>query len=233
MLYFHQGGNVIGDLDTCEAFCSLIAERARCYVLSVDYRLAPEHKFPAAADDAIAAYRWAREHAKELGADPGRLAVGGDSAGGGLSAVVTHALKKAGEPQPLLQLLIYPWVTAASKFPSYETYGDAFPLNAAMMDWFANYYFNGEAERSDTRASPLREEDFGDLAPAQIITAGFDPLCDEGEAYAEKLRQGGTPVAFRCEEHLTHSFTSMMGTVPAARRALEQIADDVAKALES
>jgi acetyl esterase len=102
-----------------------------------------------------------------------------------------------------------------------------------MMDWFANYYFNDEAERSDTRASPLREEDFGDLAPAQIITAGFDPLCDEGEAYAEKLRQGGTPVAFRCEEHLTHSFTSMMGTVPAARRALEQIADDVAKALES
>lgn len=233
MVYFHQGGNVIGDLDTGETFCSILAERARCLVLNVDYRLAPEHKFPAAPEDAVAAFRWAREHAGELGADPNALAVGGDSAGGGLSAVVTHALKKAGEPQPLLQLLIYPWTTACEKLPSHETYAEAFPLNAAMMDWFAKHYFNDDAERSDTRVSPLSEEDFTALAPAQIITAGFDPISDEGAAYAEKLKQAGTPVAYRCEEHLTHSFTAMTGAVPAARRACDQIADDVAKALDS
>lgn len=233
MLYYHQGGCVIGDLDTCEAFCSLIAERAGCRVLSVDYRLAPEHRFPAAPEDAVAAYRWARAHAAELGANPSALAVGGDSAGGGLSAVVTHALKRAGEPQPLLQLLIYPWTTACGDFPSYKTYADAFPLTQPMMDWFAKYYFNDPAERKDTRVSPLEEKDFEGLAPALIVTAGFDPISDEGAAYAEKLRAAGVPVAYRCEEHLTHSFTAMMATVPAARRAVEQIADDVRLALAS
>lgn len=233
MLYFHQGGCVIGDLDTCDTFCSLLAERGGCRVLSVDYRLAPEHKFPAAPEDAVAAYRWARDHAEELGADPKALAVGGDSAGGGLSAVITHALKKAGEPQPLLQLLIYPWVTAATPMPSNETYADAFPLTAPMMEWFAKYYFNSDADRSDTRVSPLLETDFEGLAPAIIATAGFDPISDEGPAYAEKLRQAGVPVAYTCFEHLTHSFTAMYGTVPAARAALEKIADDVKKALAS
>lgn len=233
MVYFHQGGNVIGDLDTGETFCTIVAERARCLVLNVDYRLAPEHKFPAAPEDAVASFRWAREHAEELGADPNAMAVGGDSAGGGLTAVVTHALKKAGEPQPLLQVLIYPWTTATERMASHETYAEAFPLNSTMMDWFAKHYFSNEAERSDLRVSPLNEADFSDLAPAQIITAGFDPISDEGAAYAEKLKQAGTPVAYRCEEHLTHSFAAMTGAVPAARRACEQVADDVAKALDS
>lgn len=233
MVFFHQGGCVIGDLDTGETFCSIIAERARCLVLSVDYRLAPEHKFPAAAEDAIASFRWAREQAEELGGDSNAMAVAGDSAGGALSAVVTHALKRSGEPQPLLQLLIYPWTTSVDTLPSHETYADAFPLTAPMMDYFGDHYFNNEAERSDWRASPLNAEDFSGLAPAQIITAGFDPISDEGKAYAEKLRQAGTPVAYRCEESLTHSFTAMSGAVPAARRACEQIADDVAKAFDS
>lgn len=233
MLYYHQGGCVIGDLDTCEVFCSMLAERAKCLVLSVDYRLAPEHKFPAATDDAIASYAWARAHATELGGDPSALAVGGDSAGGLLAAVVTHDLKKKGEPQPLLQLLIYPWLTSAGDFASYRTYADAFPLTQPMMDWFAKHYLNSDAERQDTRVSPMLEADFTDLAPAQIVTAGFDPISDEGAAYAEKLQAAGTPVAYRCEEHLTHSFTAMTGAIPAAKQACERIADDVGKALAS
>lgn len=226
MLYFHQGGCVIGDLDWCEPFCTLLAEIARCPVMSVGYRVGPEHRFPAAQEDAVAVYRWAREHAGELGGDPQRLAVGGDSAGGGLSAHVTHALRRAGEPQPVLQLLIYPWVQGYADNDAYGDFADTYPLTPEGMRWFLANYTNGEQDLTDPRLSPLLEEDFAGLAPALVYTAGFDPLCDEGEQYASRLAEAGVQVSHRCYEHLCHSFTSL-GALAAPAAALVEIAWDV------
>jgi acetyl esterase/lipase len=231
VLYFHQGGCVIGDLDWCEPFCTRLAERARCRVLSVDYRLGPEHRFPAAQEDAVAAYRWALSNAGELDGDPERLVVAGDSAGGGLAAHITHAAKRAGEPQPRLQILVYPWVEAYANNDSYREFEDASPLDPAGMRWFLSHYANDEQEWQDPRLSPLRESDFGNLAPALIATAGFDPLCDEGHDYARKLEAAGVPVRYRCYASLSHSFTSLGGIVPAASDALDQIADDLERVL--
>lgn len=226
LLYFHQGGCVMGDLDWCEPFCTLLAETARCPVMSVQYRMGPEHRFPAAQEDAIAAYRWAMQHAKEIGGDPERLAVGGDSAGGGLSAHITHELRRAGEPQPLLQLLIYPWVEAYADNDAYRDFAAVYPLTPEGMRWFLSNYATGEHDWKDPRLSPLREDAFAGLAPALVYTAGFDPLCDEGLAYADQLSAADVPVRHRCFEHLCHSFTSL-GAVPAAAAALEEIARDV------
>ena len=223
LLYFHQGGCVIGDLDWCESFCSLLAETARCRVLSVDYRLGPEHRFPAAQDDALAAYAWAAAHAEEIGGDPRRLAVGGDSAGGGLSAMICHEMKRREGPTPVLQLLIYPWVVALADNQSYRDYALGWPLSADGMRWFVAHYLNDDAEREDPRMSPLLEEDFTGLPPAVVATAGFDPLRDEGAAYAEKLQKAGVPVRYRCYETLSHTFTAFGGAVPAARWALEDV----------
>lgn len=230
LLYFHQGGLVLGDLDWCEPFCTQLAESARCPVLSVDYRKGPEHRFPAAQEDAVAAFRWARAHAEEMGGDPERLAVGGDSAGGGLSAHVTHALRRAGEPQPVLQLLVYPWVTAYADNASYRDFAEAWPLTPEGMRWFLDHSANGPADWRDPRLSPLLEDDFAGLAPALVYTAGFDPLCDEGRDYAEKLAKAGVPVSHRCFDPLCHSFTSL-GAVPCAAEALEEIARDVERVL--
>jgi acetyl esterase/lipase len=231
VLYFHQGGCVIGDLDWCEAFATVLAETARCPVMSVGYRKGPEHRFPAAQEDALAAWRWAREHAGEVGGDPGRLVVAGDSAGGGLAAMLCHAARREGAPQPLAQVLVYPWLDARCDSASYRDFGDGWPLSRALMDWFASHYLRGDADRDDPRMSPLRETDFAGLAPAIVATAGFDPLCDEGEAYAAALEKAGVPVRFRCYEHLCHSFTSLSGAVPAAREALDEIARDLERAV--
>jgi acetyl esterase/lipase len=230
LLYFHQGGCVIGDLDWCEPFCTQLAETARCPVLSVDYRKGPEHRFPAAQEDALAAFRWARDNASEIGGDPERLAVAGDSAGGGLAAHVTHALRRAGEPQPVLQLLIYPWVLAYADNDSYRDFAEAWPLSPEGMRWFLHHYANDASDWRDPRLSPLLEDDFGGLAPALVYTAGFDPLCDEGRDYAEALSKAGVPVRHRCLEHLCHSFTSL-GAIPAAADALAEIALDVERVL--
>lgn len=230
ILYFHQGGCVIGDLDWCLPFCTLLAETARCPVMAVGYRKGPEHRFPAAQEDAVAAYRWARAHAAEIGGDPERLVVAGDSAGGGLSAHVTHALRRAGDPQPRLQVLIYPWVQAYADNDAYRDFADAWPLTPEGMAWFLANYTSGEAEWRDPRLSPLLEDDFAGLAPALVYTAGFDPLCDEGEQYARKLETAGVPTAYRCFEHLCHSFTSL-GALAAPAEALAEIARDVERSL--
>lgn len=230
LLYFHQGGCVIGDLDWCEPFCTLLAETARCPVASVDYRLGPEHPFPAAQDDAVAAWRWAREHAAELGGDPERLAVGGDSAGGGLAAHVTHAARRAGEPQPVLQLLVYPWVLAYADNEAYRDFAESYPLTPEGMRWFLSHYAPDEKSWEDPRLSPLLEESFAGLAPALVYTAGFDPLCDEGRDYAAALEKAGVPVAHRCFDSLCHSFTSL-GAIPAAWEAQREIARDVERVL--
>jgi acetyl esterase/lipase len=231
VLYFHQGGCVIGDLDWCESFCTRLAEAARCLVLSVEYRKGPEQRFPAAQEDAVAVYRWALEHAREVGGDPRRLVVAGDSAGGGLAAHVCHAAKSAGLPQPLLQILIYPWLLAYADNAAYRDFGASYPLSRESMQWFLANYENDARDREDVRLSPGLEPDVSGLAPAVVVTAGFDVLCDEGFAYAHRLEAAGVPVTFRCEESLCHSFTALSGVSPAADAACEAIARDLERAL--
>jgi acetyl esterase/lipase len=227
LLYFHQGGCVIGDLDWCEPFCRVLANGARCPVLSVDYRKGPEHRFPAAQDDAWAVYRWARQHAGEVGGDPTRVGVGGDSAGGGLAAVIAQRARAEGVAQPSCQLLIYPWLIAYAANDAYRDFGSCYPLSRADMEWFIAHYLNDERDRDDARISPGLAGDLRGLAPALVYTAGFDLLCDEGEDYARRLEAAGVPVVFRCFESLAHAFTGFAGVVPAAARALAQIARDV------
>jgi acetyl esterase len=231
LLYFHQGGCVIGNPDWCETFCTVLAEGARCPVVSVDYRLGPEHRFPSAQEDAVAAYRWALAHADEVGGDPERLAVGGDSAGGGLAAHITHEMKRSGERQPVFQLLIYPWLHAYADNAAYRDFAHSYPVTPDLMRWFVGHYLNDDTEREDPRISPLLEKDFSGLAPALIATAGFDPLCDEGEAYADALAKAGVDVTYRCYESLCHSFTSLGGAVPAAAAAQRELARDLDRAL--
>lgn len=231
LVFFHFGGCVIGDLDTCHVFCSMISEIANCAVLNVAYRLAPEHKFPAPAEDAVAAYRWAVANAGELGMIATRIGVGGDSAGGNLSAVVAQEAKRKGFQQPALQLLIYPVTDWAAKGGSMESCGNVYPLTAEIMDWFAGHYLNGAADYADLRVSPMREVDLSGLAPAIVVTAGFDPLRDQGAEYAERLKSAGVTVSYRCEDSLPHAFTAMTGAIPAAKAACEKIARDVGTAL--
>ena len=224
MVYAHMGGGVIGGLDTCDIFCTILAKVARAAVVSVDYRLAPEHRFPAGLEDVLAAYRWTRDHADQFGAPVGRAAIGGDSMGGNFAAIVAQEMKRAGEPQPDLQLLIYPCVDVASETPSMTTYAETFPLTRATMEWFMGHYLGPDADPADPRLSPIRAADLSGLAAAIVVTAGFDPLVDQGEAYAKLLRGAGVPVAYRCYDALTHAFTAFSGAVPCAEVACREIA---------
>ena len=232
IVFAHFGGGVIGDLDTCEAFCGVLAKVARAPVLSVQYRLAPEHRFPAGLEDVLTAFRHAREHSGSYGAQAGHAAIGGDSMGGNFAAVVCQELRRAGEPQPDLQLLVYPCVDVASETPSMTTYADAFPLSRALMDWFMGHYMGPGADPADPRLSPIREDDLSGLAPAVVVTAGFDPLVDQGEAYAKRLRDAGVPVTYRCYDSLAHGFTAFTGVLPAADVACREIAGLVREGLE-
>ncbi|MBI1212338.1 MAG: alpha/beta hydrolase fold domain-containing protein [Alphaproteobacteria bacterium] len=231
LIYFHMGGFVIGDLETCHVLCSTFAARAECLVLSVDYRLAPEDKYPAQCEDALAAFRWARVHAHDLGGNPAMIAVGGDSAGGGLAAMVAQELRRTGEKPPSLQLLIYPAVDWASEAPSMKTFGDAYPLTTEIMNYFRGHYFHTPEEALGSRASPARAEDLAGLPPALIYTAGFDPLVDQGRDYAEALKVAGVQVLYRCFDSLTHAFTAMSGTIPRAKAAIHEIAEDLRRAI--
>lgn len=231
LVYFHMGGFVIGDLETCHVLCSVLAARAGCLVLSVDYRLAPEDKYPAQTEDALAAFRWAREHARELGGNPAVVAVGGDSAGGGLAAMIAQELKRTGEKPPALQLLIYPAVDWASEAPSMKAFANAYPLTSEVMSYFSRHYFNVPEEALGSRASPARAQDLSSLAPALIYTAGHDPLVDQGRDYAEALKVAGVQVLYRCYDHLAHAFTAMSGTIPRAKAAINEIAEDLRRAI--
>jgi acetyl esterase/lipase len=224
MVWAHMGGGVIGTIDTTHAFCTLLARVARCPVLSIDYRLAPEHRFPAGLEDVLSAYRWGRDNAGRFGAPAGHAAMGGDSMGGNFAAIVCQEMKRAGEPQPALQLLVYPCTDVASETPSMTTYADAFPLTRAMMDWFMGHYLGPGDDPADPRLSPLRAKDLSGLAPAVIATAGFDPLVDQGEAYAKALRDAGVPAVYRCYDSLAHAFVAFTGAVPAADAASREIA---------
>lgn len=232
MVFAHMGGGVIGDIETAHAFCTLLAKAARCPVLSVDYRLAPEHRFPAGLDDVLAAYRFGRDNAQRFGAPPGAAAIGGESMGGNFAAVICHDLKRAGEPQPALQLLVYPCVDVASQTASMTLYAEAFPLGRPLMDWFMGHYLGPGDDPADPRLSPLRQPDLAGLAPALVVTAGFDPLADQGEAYAKALKAAGVPVVYRCYDSLAHGFTAFSGAVPAADVTAREVAGLVREILE-
>ena len=231
LVYYHGGGWVIGDLDTHDALCRTLANEAGCKVIAVDYRLAPEHPFPAAFDDAYAAVKWVEANASEIGIDPNRIAVAGDSAGGNLAAAVCLKAKAEKAPEIAFQLLIYPVTDWGWKGGSMESCADVYPLTREIMDWFGAHYLNDPSEADDVRVSPMKEPDLSGLAPAIVVTAGFDPLRDQGEAYAQKLKAAGVSVEYRCENSLPHAFTAMTGVVPAAKQACEKIARDVGAAL--
>jgi acetyl esterase len=237
LVYFHGGGFVIGDLDTHDAACSLLADEGRCVVVAVDYRLAPEHRFPAAVDDAVAAFRALADRAGELGLDPARLAVGGDSAGGNLSAVLAQtATREAWPVRPAFQLLFYPAVDMRRRHASHAAFARGFLLTGEMIDWFLGHYLGDPAHAEDPRASPLLAPDLdrlADLPPAYLAIAGFDPLRDEGHEYAARLRAAGVPVELRCHHDLVHGFLSLVAGIEPAAAALHAAAAALRAALRS
>jgi acetyl esterase len=220
LVFFHGGGFVLGDLDTHDDLCRVLSNESGFRVVSVDYRLAPEHPFPAAVNDCFAATHWVASHAAELGIEPRRLAVGGDSAGGNLAAVVAQ-LARAGGPTIAFQLLIYPVAQlGAPDTPSMRENAKGYFLEKEGMDWFTRLYAPDKDHRNDPRLSPLRCTDLSGLPPAYLITAGFDPLRDEGKAYADALDKAGVPVTYVNYPGMVHGFFSMRGFIPKAREAI-------------
>ena len=231
LVYFHGGGWVQGSLDSHDGTCRWLAALAQVRVLSVAYRLAPEHPFPAPADDALTAYALATEHARTLGADPARIGVGGDSAGGNLAAAVALAARDTGLPAPAFQLLLYPAVDLTLSSPSVTTFAEGHFLTKANMDVYVDAYVPDASKRTDPYASPLFAEDLTGLPPAYVATGATDPLRDEGEAYAGRLREAG--VAVEVERHpLLHGFMGM-GATRSARRGIERVAEALRQGLRA
>ncbi len=224
-VYLHGGGFTIGDLDTHDEPCRILCRHGSQHVLSVEYRLAPEHPFPAALEDARAALRWAQAHTAELGADAARIAIGGDSAGGNLAAVI--ALETRDDAPPAAQLLIYPAVDAQNTRPSQQMFGKGYFLSDEDREAFTGYYLDGTgvADR-DWRVAPLYAPDLSGLPPALVVTAGFDLLRDEGEAYAAALQAAGTPARLTRIPGHGHGFLHMTGVAPTAREAMIQVSRD-------
>jgi acetyl esterase len=224
LVYYHGGGWVIGDLDSHDSVCRFLAEHSGCRVLSVGYRLAPEHPFPIPLEDAVAAFAWAHGHAAELGADPGRVAVGGDSAGGNLSTALCLQNRESGDPQPAMQLLLYPVTDAVGGQQSRDTFAEGFLLTRNDMEWFEDHYIPDGIDEADPRASMMRAEDVSGLPPAYVATAGFDPLRDEGEIYAARMRDAGVPVVLQRQHGLIHGFANLTAICPSARAAMLEVA---------
>jgi len=233
MAYWHMGGGVILNVEACHAFCSIIAKVAKCPVVSVDYRLAPQHKFPAGLEDCIAAYEWTLKMAESYGAPAGRAAIGGDSMGGNFSAIIAQESTRRGMPRPDLQLLVYPATDLVTEFASATTYGETYPLSTDTMQWFMEQYLPSDFDRANVLLSPAQETRLEGLPHAIIATAGFDPLVDDGAAYAEKLKSAGVDVTFKCYDSLAHGFTAFTDIVPAARTACLEIATMVRDAYEA
>jgi acetyl esterase len=224
VVFFHGGGFCIGDLETHDGVCRFLAAGSGASVLAVDYRLAPEHPFPAAVEDAWSAFAWAAANAAELGADPHRIAVAGDSAGGNLSAVVSLLAREGGGPAPALQLLLYPITDAEGLMASRQTYRRGYLLTEPDMEAFERDYLPDGVDPADPRISLLQVADLSGLPPAYVVTAGFDPLRDEGEAFAMRLREAGTPAALRRHPGLIHAFANNFAVCPTARAALSEAA---------
>ncbi len=222
ILYFHGGGWVMGGLEGYDLVCRYISARSGCAVVAVDYRLAPEHKFPAAIEDAVAAFRWLSADAVSLGIDPARIVVAGDSAGGNIAAVAAQLLREEPRP-PCLQWLMFPATNLAFDSPSYRSCGEGFFVTRAAMEWFRGHYLNNPAEIEDPRASPLHAADLAGVAPALIFTNGIDPLRDEGHAYADRLTAAGVKTFHREFDSLIHGFIGMRGAIQAAARAMDDM----------
>jgi acetyl esterase len=220
LVYFHGGGWTMGDLDTHDVLCRQLCNGAGVAVVSVDYRMGPEHRFPAAVDDSIEATRWVRQQASSLRLDPARLAVGGDSAGGNLAAVVALAQRDAGDAALAFQLLIYPATDMRCVAPSHTRNAQGYLLTADTLAYFRGHYMANAAKWSDWRASPLLAADHSGLPPALVLTAGYDPLVDEGRAYADKLSAAGTACQYVCFDRQIHGFLPMSRVLDEARLAL-------------
>ena len=231
LVYFHGGGWTIGDLDTHDIICRTLANKARCAVAAVDYRMGPEHRFPAAVDDCVAATRWVAGQGAALGVDAARIAVGGDSAGGNLAAVVAITLRDAGGPPLVFQALAYPATDQRMNTASHARFAEGYLLTRDNMLWFRDNYLS-PADYDDWRASPMRAADLARLPPAHIITAGYDPLLDEGHAYSDRLVAAGVPVLYECLEGMAHGFLTMGGAVAAANHALYRLGQSLAQAFE-
>jgi acetyl esterase len=231
LVYYHGGGWVIGDLDTHDTLCRQLANLSGCAVIAVDYRMGPEHRFPAAVDDCIAATRWVRANAGALKVDPGRLAVGGDSAGGNLAAVVALAARDSGDLPIAFQLLIYPATDQRRGAPSHTSNGEGYLLTRETMNYFHDHYITDPAQDLDWRASPLLHTDHARLPPAFVLTAGYDPLRDEGLQYAQKLSDAGTRAALVSFERQIHGFILMGRVIDEANVAVQLCAAQLKQAL--
>jgi acetyl esterase len=231
LVFFHGGGWVGCDLDTHDASCRALCAASGVRVLSVAYRLAPEHPFPAPVDDALSAFRDAVARAGELGADPARIAVGGDSAGAHLAAVTAQQAARGGGPAPAFQLLVYPVTDCAEAHPSRLAFAEGFYLTKADMEWYEAHFLAAGGDRRDPRVSPLRADDLSGVAPALVVTAGFDILRDEGEAYAARLRAAGVRTLLRRHPGYAHGFFNALGIEAGARSALAEMAGVLRAAL--
>lgn len=232
IVWLHGGGFVLGDLDSCDALCRTLANESNCRVISVDYRLAPEHPFPAAVEDCLAAVRWVEDHAAELQVDANRIAVAGDSAGGNLATVLCQvARENRGAPQISFQLLVYPAVRLYDQMDVPQATGSGFPLDFRALNWFHRCYVPPGADLSDPRLSPLVARDLSGLPPAYLITAGLDPLRDDAILYGERLKQAGVPVVQVDYPTMIHGFLSMQGLIPLATGAIAAAAHAVQQAL--
>ena len=230
--WFHAGGGVIGDLETADRSCRKLANRTGAAIVSVDYRRAPEHRFPAAIDDCWAVTAWLARHGAELGADPRRLAVGGDSMGGTFAAVVAQRAAREGGPALRHQLLIYPFTDLTLSHPSMEEYAEGYLLTKPLMQWFVAHYLGPDGDPTDPRASPLYATRIEGVAPATLVVAELDPARDEAVAYGEKLRRAGVPVdVVRCNG-MIHVFFALGGVLDRASEVMDHSAAALRAALE-
>ena len=233
LMWFHGGGFVIGSLDTHDSVCRLLANRADCVVVAVDYRLAPESKFPAAVEDCEAALKWVALHAVEFGGDPACIAVGGDSAGANLATVIAILARDAAHPKLVFQLLVYPCTAPEPETASHHKFKEGYFLTRNLITWFYRQYLRSGKDEHDFRYAPLLHDDLSGLPPSLIIVAGYDPLRDEGVEYARKLIEAGNRVRLSNYEGMIHGFYLMGGAVDTARRAVTESAEAMREIFDS
>lgn len=232
LMYLHGGGWVTLNLDSHDAFCRLLARQADCIVVAVDYRLAPEHRFPAGIEDAVASYLWLHSQVQKWNGDPARIGIGGDSAGANIAMAVCQLLDSDPDMRPALQCLIYPVTDAVTLTESRRTFNKGYGVDQPELEFYEKNYLNHISERNDLRVSPLLADDVSHYPPTLLFTAGYDPLRDEGDAMAAKLQQQGVPVVHRCFANMIHGFLQM-GSVASARAVIDEIAQSLATAWQN